>query len=40
MAYADIKPNPKGVMEKNNKLMISMDRKRESKRRALLKAKK
>jgi hypothetical protein len=25
-------PNPKGVMEKNNKLMIKMDKKRESNR--------
>jgi len=25
-------PNPKGVMEKNNKLMMSMDKKRESNR--------
>jgi hypothetical protein len=29
---SEMKPNPKGVMEKNNRLMIKMDREREARR--------
>ncbi len=34
MAYKDVKPNPPGVMQRNNKLMISIDSKRERRRNA------